>query len=93
MKKINVSLVYAYLEIQYILKIRILKHSTVKEVILKSKILNFSNDINLSKNKIGIYGKIVSLNDFVEEGDRIEIYRNLFFTPQELRIKNLKKIK
>ncbi|WP_343153104.1 RnfH family protein [Buchnera aphidicola] len=91
MKKINVILVHAFPEIQYILKIKVLKNSTVKDVILKSKILKLSYDIDLSKNKIGIYGNIVSLYDYVNEGDRIEIYRNLFFTPQELRIRNLKK--
>ncbi|CAL4321299.1 RnfH family protein [Buchnera aphidicola] len=90
-KKINVTLVYAFPEIQYLLKIKVFKNSTVKDVVMKSNILKIFHNINLSKNKIGIYGKIVSLNDYIKEGDRIEIYRNLFFTPQELRIRNLNK--
>ncbi|WP_323159291.1 RnfH family protein, partial [Pseudomonas marginalis] len=59
--------------------------ATVEQAIIASGILSLRDDIDLKKNKVGIYSRAVKLTDAVKEGDRIEIYRPLIADPKELR--------
>lgn len=83
--KILVEVVYALQHYQHIINIEIEQNSTVLEAIQYSGILKIFNNINFKINKVGIYGKIVNLNDIIHNGDRIEIYRPLFIDPVILR--------
>ncbi|HCC13099.1 MAG TPA: RnfH family protein, partial [Atlantibacter hermannii] len=42
-------------------------------------------DIDLAKNKVGVYSRPVKLTDALSDGDRVEIYRPLIADPKELR--------
>ena len=57
----------------------------VIDAIKKSSILLYFPEINLSKNKVGIYGKLVELDHIVKNNDRIEIYRPLSIDPKKAR--------
>ncbi|MCS5780536.1 RnfH family protein [Klebsiella pneumoniae subsp. pneumoniae] len=48
-------------------------------------LLALRDDIDLAKNKLGIYSRPVKLHDEVHDGDRVEIYRPLIADPKELR--------
>ncbi|MCZ4060423.1 RnfH family protein [Pantoea sp. LMR881] len=85
MPDISVEVVYALPEKQYQRYITIEQGSTVEQAIEASGILELRREIDLSLNKVGIYSRAVKLNDVVEEGDRIEIYRPLIADPKELR--------
>jgi putative ubiquitin-RnfH superfamily antitoxin RatB of RatAB toxin-antitoxin module len=52
-------------------------------------------EVDLIKNKIGIYGKLVSRNYILTEGDRLEIYRPIYVDVKAARLKavNPKKAK
>ena len=82
---ITVEVVYALPEKQYLLKVRVAEGTTVEQVITKSGILELRTDIDLVKNKVGIFSRPVKLTDTVNEGDRVEIYRPLIADPKELR--------
>ncbi|WBM71602.1 RnfH family protein [Buttiauxella sp. WJP83] len=82
---ITVEVVYALPEKQYLLKVRVAEGTTVEQVITKSGILELRTDIDLAKNKVGIFSRPVKLTDTVNEGDRVEIYRPLIADPKELR--------
>ncbi|GDX05064.1 RnfH family protein [Buttiauxella sp. A111] len=82
---ITVEVVYALPEKQYLLKVRVAEGTTVEQVITRSGILELRTDIDLSKNKVGIFSRPVKLTDTVNEGDRVEIYRPLIADPKELR--------
>ncbi|PPI88280.1 RnfH family protein [Candidatus Pantoea edessiphila] len=86
-----VELVYAVAQKYYHFYFEFNNHSTVKELIEISGILELHNEINLNDNKIGIYGKLIDLEHIVKEGDRIEIYRSLPLNPIELRRQLIKK--
>jgi putative ubiquitin-RnfH superfamily antitoxin RatB of RatAB toxin-antitoxin module len=88
---INVEVCYALPEKQWLLSIRLPKGSTVIEAIMRSGLLDQFPDINLVNN-VGIFGKKVSLNALIQEGDRIEIYRPLALTPNQLRLKRANKL-
>ncbi|CAL11094.1 conserved hypothetical protein [Yersinia enterocolitica subsp. enterocolitica 8081] len=59
--------------------------STVEEAIKASGLLELRSDIDLTKNKVGVYSRSVKLGDKLNDGDRVEIYRPLIADPKELR--------
>lgn len=83
--EIKVEVVYALPEKQYLLKVRLAQGSTVEQAIAASGILELRTDIDLAKNKVGIFSRPVKLTDTVNDGDRVEIYRPLIADPKELR--------
>jgi len=82
---IAVEVVYALPEKQYLYSVKVEEGSTVEQAILASGLLELRTDIDLAKNKVGIYSRAVKLHDVVQSGDRIEIYRPLIADPKELR--------
>lgn len=85
MPDISVEVVYALSEKQYQLYVKVEQGSTVEQAILKSGLLELRQEIDLASNKVGVYSRPVKLDDVVQEGDRIEIYRPLIADPKELR--------
>ena len=83
--KITVEVAYALPEKQYLQLVKLDEGATVEEAIRASGLLELRSDIDLSKNKVGIYSRPVKLADVVSDGDRVEIYRPLIADPKELR--------
>ncbi|TLU61436.1 RnfH family protein [Enterobacter sp. MF024] len=80
-----VEVAYALPEKQYLQRVTLEEGATVEEAIRASGLLTLRNDIDLAKNKVGIYSRPVKLADTVKDGDRVEIYRPLIADPKELR--------
>ncbi len=78
----NVGVAYADKFKQVWLKLEIPDGSTVREAIEHSGLLDQFPDINLEKQKVGIFGKITKLDAPAEEGSRIEIYREITADPE-----------
>ncbi|WP_312157957.1 RnfH family protein, partial [Pantoea piersonii] len=57
----------------------------VEQAIVASGLLELRRDIDLSRNKVGVFSRPVKLGDTLQEGDRVEIYRPLIADPKELR--------
>jgi putative ubiquitin-RnfH superfamily antitoxin RatB of RatAB toxin-antitoxin module len=96
MNIIKATVIYALPEIQYIREVNLKSKTTVKDAILASNLLTIINHISLYNNRVGIYNKLVNLKSCVQDGDRIEIYRNLIIDPKERRRRKyffLKKLK
>ena len=71
----RVSVVYALAHQQWWLDVDVSEGATLISAIHKSGILDIAPDIQLETQKVGVFGKIVSLDTLLEKGDRIEIYR------------------
>ena len=84
---IMVEVAYALPDQQVILETELPEGSTVEEAINASGILEQFPQIDLTKNKVGIFGKISKLNNPVRARDRVEIYRPLIADPKEVRKK------
>ena len=82
---IVVDVVYAEAQHQHIERIVAPIGSTALEVIAMSSLLRRLPGIDLSKNRIGIYGRLIEPDAVVEDGDRIEIYRPLRADPKTVR--------
>jgi len=61
--------------------------ATAEDVIKKSGILEQYPELDLTKNKIGLFSKLIKLDHLMREKDRIEIYRPLIADPKEIRKK------
>lgn len=59
--------------------------SNVEQAIQESGLLEQYRDIDLQSNKLGIYSRPAKLDDLLNDGDRVEIYRPLIADPKELR--------
>lgn len=91
--ELNIEVTYALPEKQFLLSVKVKEGATIEEAILASGILALRDDIDLKKNKIGIYSCPAKLTDLVQDGDRVEIYRPLIADPKELRRKRAEKSK
>jgi putative ubiquitin-RnfH superfamily antitoxin RatB of RatAB toxin-antitoxin module len=80
----NVGVAYADKFKQIWLKLDVPEGSTVREAIDRSGILNQFPDIDLEKQKVGIFGKLTKLDNRVKEGERIEVYREITADPEQV---------
>lgn len=80
-----VEVVYALEKKQTLLEIEVDKGTTLKQAIEQSGIINTYPQIDLSKDKTGIFGKIAKLDTVLREKDRVEIYRPLIADPKQVR--------
>ncbi|WP_313757604.1 RnfH family protein [Atlantibacter hermannii] len=83
--KITVEVAYALPEKQYLRRVTLDVGATVEQAINASGLLALRTDIDLAKNKVGVYSRPVKLTDALSDGDRVEIYRPLIADPKELR--------
>ena len=56
--------------------------ATIQDAINRSGILKQFPEIDLEKNKVGIYGKVSKLDAALNDGDRVEIYRPIICDPK-----------
>lgn len=82
---ILVEVAYALPDEQLILAIDVSAGCTVEEAIKRSGILERYPQIDLSTDKVGIFGKMCKLDATLNNKDRIEIYRPLIADPKESR--------
>jgi len=82
---VNIEVAYAKSDEQLILSVHVVEPCTVEQAIELSGILNRYAEINLTKNKVGIFSQVCALNKLLQENDRVEIYRNLAIGPMQAR--------
>ncbi|MDA8383723.1 MAG: RnfH family protein [Betaproteobacteria bacterium] len=83
----KVEVVYAMPESQVLLHVEAAVGATVEQAIKASGILDKFPEIDLTRNKVGIFGRLVKLDASLREKDRVEIYRPLIADPKEIRRK------
>ena len=86
-----VEVAYAEPDHQVILKVEVDENATINEAIVLSGILDQFPDIDLAKNKVGVFGKIAKLDSQLRDKDRVEIYRPLIADPKASRKKRAAK--
>lgn len=70
---------------QVILDIRVAANSTLAQAVDASGILRRCPELDLSRLKVGIFGRVVSLETQLCAGDRVELYRPLRVDPKVAR--------
>ncbi|AUI85436.1 RnfH family protein [Vibrio azureus] len=90
---IHVEVVYALPQEQRVFNLVVNNKATVEEIVRQSGVLELYPEIDLKKNKVGVYSRNVRLNATVRDKDRIEIYRPLLADPKEIRRKRVEQAK
>ena len=82
---ITVEVAYALPQHQLIIPVQVLPETTAEAAIKASGIMAKFPEIDLTKNQIGIFGKLTKLDTPLRHLDRVEIYRALIADPKEVR--------
>ena len=85
----NVGVAYADKFKKVWLKLEVPNGSTVRETIEHSGLLVQFPEIDLSTQRVGIFGKLTKLTATVGEGDRVEIYRDITADPETVERRDL----
>jgi len=80
-----VEVAFALADKQLIIPVEVAALCTAEDAIMQSNIRQEFPQIDLLKNKIGIFSEICALNRLLQENDRVEIYRELAISPMEAR--------
>ena len=86
-EQISVELVFATPQKQLLLVLEVDHGETVADVISHAAIGEQFPDMQISELAVGVWGKKVSRDYVVRDGDRIEVYRPLQIDPREARRK------
>ena len=71
----KVAVAYAEAKRQMVIEMDVADGTSAEQAIRSSGILGKIPDIDLAKNKIGVFGKLFPLEQALSNGDRVEIYR------------------
>ena len=82
---IDVEVAYARPDTQVILELRVPAGTTLEQAVRESGILERFPEIDLTRNQMGIFGKLNKLSTVLRNGDRVEVYRPLIADPKEVR--------
>ena len=80
-----VEVAYALPDKQNLVSLEVEKGTTLKEAIEASGILDSFEQIDLTKDRVGIFSKFATLDTVLREKDRVEIYRPLIADPKKVR--------
>lgn len=84
---IVVEVVYALSDNQILQRLDVPEGTTVMQAIALSDITTQFPEIDLTKNKFGIFGKLAKPETILRHQDRVEIYRPLIIDPKDARRK------
>lgn len=86
-----IEVAYATPHRQVVIELEVDMGTTVAAAIYQSGILQEFPEIDLTMNAVGVFGNHVELEDVLQPGDRVEIYRPLQVTPKEARQRRARK--
>ena len=81
----RIEIAYALPHKQELVSLDLPAGTTVEHALQQSDVLRRFPEIDLAKNKVGIFSKLVSLDTVLRDRDRVEIYRPLIADPKEIR--------
>ena len=87
---IDVEVAYAAAQRQVVKTVTLPAGSNVETAIRASGLLDEFAEIDLSRQRVGVFGELVQLDECLHGGERVEIYRALMADPKETRRRRAK---
>ena len=81
----QIEVVYALPQRQEIAHVKLPVGATVQQAVAASGLVQKYPEIDLAKNKLGVYAKLAKADTALRDRDRVEIYRPLIADPKEVR--------
>ncbi|MBP0589923.1 RnfH family protein [Paraburkholderia sp. LEh10] len=88
---LTIEVCYALPHAQTLIELQLPQGSTVQQAIDASGILTRHPEIDLGKQRVGVFGKIRPLDAALADRDRVEIYRPLIVDPKVARQRRVEK--
>ncbi|MBN8463974.1 MAG: RnfH family protein [Dechloromonas sp.] len=82
---LKVEVCYALPDKQVLVPLVLAEGATLQQALEASGLLEKHPEIDLRKNKFGIFAKLSRLDTALRDRDRVEIYRPLIADPREVR--------
>lgn len=82
---INVEVCYAMSAKQEVMRVKLPAGATLQQGLEASGLLGKYPEIDIKKNKFGIWNKLSKPDAILRDKDRVEIYRPLIADPKEVR--------
>ena len=89
--KLSIDVCYALPDAQTLIAVELPAGATVQQAIDASGMLARHPEIDLAKQKVGVFGKIRPLDATLADHDRVEIYRPLIVDPKAARQRRVDK--
>ncbi len=83
--RIRVQVVHALPQRHWLCELELPAGSTVADAIEASGLPGKIDGLQVDPLQLGIFGRLVKLEDVLHSGDRVEIYRPLLCDPKEVR--------
>ena len=90
-EKVFIEVAYALPDEQVLISLDVTQGTTAEQAVKLSGVLDKFPEIDLTKNKLGVFGKAVKADEVLRDKDRVEIYRALIADPKESRRKRAEK--
>jgi len=84
-RMLRVEIIYALRDRQVLLAFEVEGGTTAQQAVERSGILQRFPEIDLARASMGIFGRVVSPDTPLRDGDRVEIYRPLIAEPKQGR--------
>ncbi len=84
-ESLSIEVIYALPGKQECIRLKLPEGSTLQQALEASGLLEKYPDIDLKKNKFGVFAKLSKLDTVLRNRDRVEIYRPLIADPKEVR--------
>lgn len=88
---LRVEVVYARSDRQHLAVVEVPAGTSVLEAVQQSGLLTRCPEINLAECQFGVFGRVLSPDKVVRNGERVEIYRALRADPKDARRQRARK--
>ncbi|HVE06361.1 MAG TPA: RnfH family protein [Paraburkholderia sp.] len=88
---LSVEVCYALADRQTLIALELPQGATLRQAIDASGVLQRHPEIDLTKQKVGVFGKVKTLDTALADHDRVEIYRPLIVDPKLARQRRVDK--
>jgi uncharacterized protein len=89
--RLSVEVCYALPDEQALIPVELPEGATVQQALDASGVLQRYPQIDLGKQKVGVFGKVKPLDAVLADHDRVEIYRPLIVDPKTARQRRVEK--
>jgi uncharacterized protein len=88
---LSIDVCYALPDRQTLVSLQLPQGTTLEQAIGASGLLERHPEIDLTKQKVGVFGKLKPLDAVLADHDRVEIYRPLIVDPKLARQRRVEK--
>lgn len=71
--------------------VELLDGATIEDALKRARFLERFRDMNMSVNRVGIFGNLATLQTKLRPGDRVEVYRPITCDPETVTRKDIER--